>query len=153
MQNLPKVNIYTDGACMGNPGPGGWAVVLNNDYATKLISGSCKQTTNNRMELLAVINGLKALKKKCKVELYSDSKYIVNAINLHWLDNWKNNGWLTSSGTDVKNIDLWNELIQLLKEHEVKFNWVKGHNGNYFNDMCDNAAREAAKRCNSDGSY
>lgn len=152
MQNLPEVKIYTDGACIGNPGPGGWAVILTNDNATKLISGRCCDTTNNRMELLAVLNGLKALRRKCSVNIYSDSKYIVDAINSHWLDNWKNNGWITSSGGLVKNKDLWEELIQLLKEHHVRFNWVKGHNGDRFNEECDRAAREEAQRCIVSGS-
>lgn len=153
MQNLPEVKIYTDGACIGNPGPGGWAAILTNDHATKLISGGHCDTTNNRMEMLAVLNGLKALRRKCSVNIYSDSKYIVDAINSHWLDNWKNNGWITSSGNLVKNKDLWEELIQLLKEHDVRFNWVKGHNGDRFNEECDRAARENAQRCSVSGSY
>lgn len=137
----PFVTIYTDGACSGNPGPGGWGVILMHEQNKKELSGGETDTTNNRMELLAVIRGLKTLTKPCDVELYSDSAYVINAFNQNWIENWQKNDWKTSSKSPVKNKDLWLELLSLLKVHNVKFIKVKGHSDNQFNNRCDELAR------------
>lgn len=137
----PFVTIYTDGACSGNPGPGGWGVILMHGQNKKELSGGETDTTNNRMELLAVIRGLKTLTKPCDVELYSDSAYVINAFNQNWIENWQKNDWKTSSKAPVKNKDLWLELLSLLKVHNVKFIKVKGHSDNQFNNRCDELAR------------
>lgn len=134
------VTIYTDGACSGNPGAGGWGAVLISGDRKKEISGFDESTTNNRMELTAVIEALLLLKQRCNVELYSDSAYVVNAINQNWLDNWKKNGWKGSDKKPVKNIELWQELDYLLNVHNVKFNKVKGHSDNELNNRCDELA-------------
>ena len=134
------VTIYTDGACSGNPGAGGWGAVLISGDRKKEISGFDENTTNNRMELTAVIEALLLLKQRCNVELYSDSAYVVNAINQNWLDNWKNNGWKGSDKKPVKNIELWQELDYLLNIHNVHFNKVKGHSDNELNNRCDELA-------------
>ena len=141
-----EVKIYTDGASSGNPGPGGYGVVLLHNRHRKELSGGFRKTTNNRMELMAVIEGLKALKKKCKVTIYSDSKYIVDAIELGWLENWINKNWKKSNKEKVLNTDLWQQLYDLLKEHEVKFEWVKGHDGNPENERCDVLAVSAYQK-------
>lgn len=144
-----KVTIYTDGACSGNPGAGGWGAILMTKNKTKEISGFDPNTTNNKMELLAVIEALKLLKAPCKVELYSDSAYVVNAMNLGWLDNWKNNGWKGSDKKEVKNIELWKQLDSLLAVHSVNFIKVKGHADNKFNNRCDELATgEISKHAN-----
>ena len=137
----PFVTIYTDGACSGNPGPGGWGVILMHEQNKKELSGGETNTTNNRMELLAVIRSLKTLTKPCDVELYSDSAYVINAFNQNWIENWQKNDWKTSSKSPVKNKDLWLELLSLLKVHNVKFIKVKGHSDNQFNNRCDELAR------------
>lgn len=137
----PFVTIYTDGACSGNPGPGGWGVILMHGQNKKELSGGETDTTNNRMELLAVICSLKTLTKPCDVELYSDSAYVINAFNQNWIENWQKNDWKTSSKSPVKNKDLWLELLSLLKVHNVKFIKVKGHSDNQFNNRCDELAR------------
>lgn len=136
-ENLYKVTIYTDGACSGNPGAGGWGAILMCDGKKKEFSGFDPETTNNKMELTAVIVALSKLKKPCEVELYSDSAYVVNAINQGWLENWKNNGWRGSDKKPVKNIELWLELDGLLMTHKVNFNKVKGHADNEYNNRCD----------------
>ena len=142
-----KLEIYTDGACSGNPGPGGWAYVLKYGNTLKEQSGFEKDTTNNRMELLAVIKGLEQVKKICQTEVYSDSSYIVNAINQGWLRNWQNNGWRTSDKKDVKNRDLWEQIIELNAKWSPKYIWVKGHSTNELNNRCDELARgEILKR-------
>ena len=133
---MKKVTIYTDGACSGNPGPGGWGAILRYGERMKELSGGEKETTNNRMELLGAISALSALKEPCEVELYTDSQYLSNAINLGWLRTWKSKGW-TRKGGELKNIDLWKELDGLLNTHSVKFFWVKGHADNEFNNRCD----------------
>lgn len=131
------VTIYTDGACSGNPGAGGWgAVLMYGDYK-KEISGYEPNTTNNKMELTAVIKALQVLKKECTVKLYSDSAYVVNSVSQKWLDNWKNNGWKGADKKPVKNIDLWQTLDELLLKHQVTFIKVKGHADNEFNNRCD----------------
>ena len=140
MFNLNEVTIYTDGACSGNPGPGGWAAILMAGGHTKELSGGDKDTTNNRMELLGVISGLKALKYPCKVTVYSDSAYIVNAFNQGWIDKWIQNGWKNSAKAQVANIDLWKELVELTSRHEVTFMKVKGHADNEYNNRCDELA-------------
>ena len=140
---MQNVTIYTDGACSGNPGPGGWAAVLIAGEHQKEISGGEKTTTNNIMELTAILEGLKALKEPCEVDLYSDSAYSVNAFNQGWIWNWIKKGWKTSSGEPVKNREIWEELLQLTKTHKVTFHKVKGHSTNELNNRCDELARNA----------
>ena len=136
---MKKVSIYTDGACSGNPGPGGWGAILLYGEKAKELSGGHPATTNNRMELMSVIAALEALKEPCKVELYSDSQYVVKAVNEGWLTNWQKRGWRRKEG-EVKNLDLWLTLIPLLEFHEVSFNWVKGHAEDAYNNRCDELA-------------
>ncbi len=143
---MKKVIIYTDGACSGNPGPGGWGTILMYEDNKKEISGGEKETTNNIMEITAVIEGLKLLKYPCEVEIYSDSAYVVNAFNQNWIANWKKNGWKNSKKEDVKNRELWEKLEELIKPHEVTFIKVKGHSDNEFNNRCDELARVAIKQ-------
>ncbi|MBF0515721.1 MAG: ribonuclease HI [Nitrospirae bacterium] len=137
--------MYTDGACSGNPGPGGYGVVMLTVTKTKELSGAYRMTTNNRMELQAIIAGLSALKTTCEVTLYTDSQLIVNAMTKGWLKSWQANNWLTKSKSKVKNIDLWERLDDLCKEHAVSFNWLRGHSGNPENERADSLAREAIK--------
>ena len=138
---MKKVTIYTDGACSGNPGPGGWGSILMFGENKKEISGAKKDTTNNIMEITAVIEALKCLKEECEVEIYSDSAYVVNAFNQGWITNWIKNNWKTSSKEPVKNKELWQELYDLTKTHKVKFIKVKGHSDNEYNNRCDELAR------------
>lgn len=138
-----EVIIYTDGACSGNPGPGGWGAILMYKDAKKEISGGSKDTTNNIMEITAVIEALKCLKKESKVKVYSDSAYTVNAFQQGWIYNWIKKGWKTASGDPVKNKELWQELYDLTKKHQVEFIKVKGHADNEFNNRCDEMARNA----------
>lgn len=145
---LKEINLYTDGACSGNPGPGGYCAILSFSGKEKIISGGFRKTTNNRMELRAVIEGLKALKEKCKVNIYSDSKYIVDAFELGWITKWEKLGWNRNKKDKLINPDLWKKLYSLIKQHEVTFNWVKGHNGNPFNERCDVLAVSAIKKNN-----
>ena len=150
---LKEVTLYTDGACSGNPGPGGWAAILKYGVHEKEMSGSMASTTNNRMELFAVISGLGALKTRCKVSVYSDSTYVVDAINEHWLERWQAKNWKLSGGDAVANQDLWRLLIIVLKKHEVRFFKVKGHSDDPLNNRCDELARGAIKqyiRANAD---
>lgn len=137
---MRNVEIYTDGACSGNPGMGGWGAILVYNGREKEICGSEAQTTNNRMELTAVIEALKALKEPCSVTLTTDSKYVCDAINQEWVYNWKRNGWRKADKKPALNVDLWEELLALLEKHNVKFVWVKGHNGNAYNERCDKLA-------------
>lgn len=139
---MEEVIIYTDGACSGNPGPGGWGSILMYKGNTKEISGGKKDTTNNVMELTAVIEALKLLKFKCKVNLYSDSAYVVNAFNQKWIYGWMKNGWKNASKEPVKNKELWQELYELTKVHDVTFIKVKGHSDNEYNNRCDEMARQ-----------
>lgn len=141
-KNMKNVKIYTDGACSGNPGPGGWGAVLLYGNSKKELSGYDGSTTNNRMELISVIKALQALKEPCKVELYTDSQYVANAINNGWLESWEKKGWKRKGG-EVKNPDLWRELMPLLSKHSVTFIWVKGHADNEHNNRCDELAVEA----------
>ena len=137
---MDKVELFTDGACSGNPGPGGWCAILKTKGAEKLLSGSEYATTNNRMELSAVIYGLKALKRPCCVTVISDSKYVCDAINQHWLESWKKKNWRKSDGKPVLNPELWRELDELMHIHEVSFIWIKGHAGHPENEICDKTA-------------
>ncbi len=145
-----RVEIYTDGACSGNPGIGGWGAVLRYKDIEKEISGGEKYTTNNRMELMAVIQALKALKATCNISLYTDSKYVMCGIT-EWLENWKRNGWHTANKhKEVKNIDLWQELDGLIQKHEIRWIWVKGHNGHAENERCDALARQEVEKIKSE---
>lgn len=141
---MKKVNIYTDGACRGNPGAGGYGVILEYEGNEKEYSGGFASTTNNRMELTAAIVGLEALKQPCEVTLYSDSKYLVDAVLKGWLKSWRSRNWKKSDGKPVLNIDLWDKLIPLLEKHHVTFVWVKGHDGHCYNERCDVLATTAA---------
>jgi ribonuclease HI len=142
-KNDAIVEIYTDGACLGNPGPGGWAAILLYKNSYREISGKETDSTNNRMELCAVIGALKILKKPVKIALYSDSKYVMEGIT-KWIFNWKNNGWKGSGKRQIKNIDLWQELDFEAAKHDIKWLWIKGHNGNHYNEIVDKLARSAA---------
>ena len=142
---MKTVNIYTDGACKGNPGAGGWCAILEYEGKEKELCDGERLTTNNRMELIAAIEGLKALKTQCRVNLYSDSQYLVNAINKGWLDGWKKKGWKKADKSPVLNDDLWKELDSLLSIHEVTFIWVRGHDGHAYNERCDALASAKAE--------
>ena len=144
---MKKVQIYTDGACSGNPGVGGWAAILLYNGHEKEISGYNKDTTNNRMELFAIIQGLHALKEPCEVELYSDSAYAVDAVNKGWLDAWQRSDWKTADKKEVKNRDLWRDLLLKTARHKVTFVKVKGHSDNALNNRCDELARAEIKKC------
>ena len=137
MAELKKVEIFTDGACSGNPGPGGWGAILRYGSRELELSGGEKSTTNNRMELTAVIKALSALKEPCKVTLTTDSKYVCEAINQGWVYSWQKNGWRKADKKPALNVDLWEELLPLLETHEVEFVWVKGHAGHPENERCD----------------
>ena len=138
---LKTVDIYTDGACSGNPGPGGWAAVLRFGVHEKELSGNMPHTTNNRMEVFAVISALGALKERCHVRIHSDSTYVVNAFQQHWLDNWQRRGWKTSDGKPVENQDLWRLLLIVVRKHEVEFIKVPGHADCAENNRCEELAR------------
>ena len=143
---MKKVEIYTDGACSGNPGLGGYCAILIYKGVEKVVKGSEKDTTNNRMELLAVIKGLEALKEPCQVDLYSDSQYVVDAFNKGWIETWQQNNWRTSNKSDVKNVDLWKQLISLTQINTVNFIKVRGHADNEYNNKCDKLAVEEYKK-------
>ena len=145
---MRKIRIYADGACQGNPGPGGYGVVLLYGEYRKEISGGYRKTTNNRMELTAVIKGLEALKERCQVDLYSDSKYVVDALSKGWAARWRENGWYRNKNENAVNPDLWERLLELCEEHEVTFYWVRGHSGIPENERCDQLARESTTRPN-----
>lgn len=137
---MKNVEIYTDGACSGNPGKGGWGAVLVYGNNEKEISGAAADTTNNRMELTAVIEALNALKEPCNVTLTTDSKYVCDAVNQQWVYSWRKNGWKKADKKPALNIDLWEQLLKLLDIHTVTFNWVRGHNGHPYNERCDTLA-------------
>lgn len=143
---MENVVIYTDGACSGNPGPGGWGAILMYKENKKEISGGDKNTTNNIMEITAVLQALRLLKFECKVQIYSDSAYVVNAFKNGWIYNWMKNGWKTANKEPVKNKELWIELYEFTKKHEIEFIKVKGHSDNEFNNRCDELARNAIKQ-------
>ena len=140
---MDNIILYTDGACSGNPGPGGWGAVLIFDGIEKELSGANPSTTNNIMEITAVIEGLKALKRPCNVNIYSDSAYVVNCFEKDWINNWIKNNWVNSKKEPVKNKELWLELLNLTKLHNVTFNKVKGHSNVKYNNRCDELARSA----------
>jgi len=142
---MKDIMIYTDGACSGNPGPGGWGAVLMYEGNIKELSGGEKLTTNNRMELVSVIQALRALKESCKVTVYSDSAYVVNGFQQRWIDNWQRNGWQNSKKQPVENQDLWKALLKEMERHQVSYVKVKGHSDNEWNNHCDKLAREAIK--------
>lgn len=142
---MKKIEIFTDGACSGNPGPGGYGVILKYKDNVKELWGGEPDTTNNRMELTAVITGLKALKEPCEVNLYSDSKYIIDAVTKGWAVKWKENNWIKSDKKKALNSDLWEQLLELLKIHKVNFFWVKGHAGHAENERCDQLAVKGSK--------
>lgn len=138
--DMKEIEIFTDGACSGNPGPGGYGVILRYKGVTKELSGGAAETTNNRMELTAVITGLSALKEPCCVKLYSDSKYIIDAVTKGWAAKWQANGWIKADKKPALNSDLWEKLLALLEIHKVEFIWVKGHAGHPENERCDELA-------------
>ena len=142
---LEQITITTDGACIGNPGPGGWAALLKFKAKEKMISGNEADTTNNRMELLAVIEGLQALKRRCHVTIVTDSQYVMKAFKEGWLQKWERNGWRTADKKPVKNQDLWEDLVALEQKHDVHWQWVKGHNGHPDNERVDQEARSQAE--------
>lgn len=143
---LTKVEMFTDGACSGNPGPGGWGTILRCNGTEKEMSGGEGNTTNNRMELLAVINGLSALNRKCDVTIYTDSQYVVNGITKGWAESWKKNGWRKKDKKPALNADLWDMLLTLLAGHEYSFVWLKGHDGHPENKRCDALAVAESKK-------
>ena len=143
---MKTVEIYTDGACSGNPGPGGWGAILRYGAHEKELSGGEAMTTNNRMELTAVIAALEALKESCVVELWSDSKYVVDALTLGWAEKWRANGWKKPDKKTALNPDLWEKLLTLAAEHEMHYHWVKGHADNEYNNRCDALAVAARER-------
>jgi ribonuclease HI len=145
MDEIKKVILYTDGACSGNPGKGGYGAILMYENNIKEISGYEEDTTNNRMEITAVLKGLELLKYRCKIDIYSDSSYVVDSVEKGWLYSWVKNNWINSSKKEVKNIDLWKEMLKYLKLHDVKFIKVKGHSDNEYNNRCDKLATSAIK--------
>ena len=146
MASGSKVDIYTDGACKGNPGPGGYGAVLLSGHRRKELSGGYRMTTNNRMELLAAIAGLEALSERCEVTLYSDSTYLVNAMERGWARKWQANGWRRNKKEKALNPDLWDKILTLCEHHPVQFRWVRGHAGNAENERCDDLATTTAER-------
>ena len=143
---MKTVTIYTDGACSGNPGPGGWGAILEWNGVEKELSGGENPTTNNRMELLAVISALEKLNQSCIVELFSDSKYVIDALTKGWLTSWIKNGWRKADKKPVLNVDLWQRLLPLLEKHEMHYHWVKGHAENEKNNRCDQMAVAESKK-------
>ncbi|NLD95387.1 MAG: ribonuclease HI [Fibrobacter sp.] len=143
---MKKITIYSDGACSGNPGPGGYGVILKFNDITKELSAGFKNTTNNRMEIMGAIVGLEALKEPCDVTIVTDSQYLVNAIEKGWAKKWKSQGWMRNKKEPALNPDLWDRLLKLVSKHTVTFQWVRGHNGHPENERCDELAVEAASR-------
>ena len=143
---MKEVSIYTDGACSGNPGPGGWAAILRYKGQEKVLSGGERETTNNRMELTAALRALEALKEPCRVTLKSDSRYLVDAVTKGWARSWRAKGWMRNAKEPAKNPELWEALLQQLEKHEVQFLWVKGHAEDPYNDRCDKLAVAESKK-------
>jgi ribonuclease HI len=141
-----EIKIYTDGACSGNPGPGGYGTVLIYNGIRKELSGGYANTTNNRMEIMAVLKGLEALKESCRITVYSDSKYVVDAIEKGWVEKWRRNNWMRNNKEKALNVDLWQSLLALMAKHEVCFQWVKGHHTNEENNRCDQLAVQASRK-------
>ncbi|MCL5781279.1 MAG: ribonuclease HI [Bacillota bacterium] len=146
ISDLKNVTIYTDGACSGNPGPGGYGVVMLYKDHRKEMSAGFRDTTNNRMEILAAIVGLESLQERCNVTIYTDSQYLINAIEKGWAKKWRANGWMRNKKEPALNADLWERLLKLCERHNVKFVWVRGHSGNPENERCDRLAVEASKQ-------
>jgi ribonuclease HI len=146
---VKKIEIFTDGACLGNPGPGGWGAILRYQQNEKELCGAAPNTTNNRMELTGVIEALKLLKEPCQIELYSDSKYVCDGISKGWAKSWRSKGWIKSDKKPALNSDLWAILLDLLEIHSVRFNWIKGHNAHPENERCDALASQAAAKIKS----
>jgi ribonuclease HI len=144
-EGIPEVDIYADGACSGNPGPGGFAAILTGRGREKVVSGGEPHTTNNRMELLAVISALEALKRPCRVKVTTDSTYVVKGMS-EWIHGWRRNGWKNSQKKDVLNRDLWERLLKAAEGHAIEWAWIKGHNGHVFNERCDELARAEIER-------
>ncbi len=136
-ENLKKVELFADGACSGNPGPGGWGTILRFGEIEKELCGGEKETTNNRMEIIAVLEGLRALKYPCSVTVTTDSQYVFNSITKGWAESWKKNGWIKKDKKPALNADLWEQLLAEIAKHEVEFRWIKGHNGHSENERCD----------------
>lgn len=147
-KRLKQVVIYTDGACLGNPGPGGYGVILLYGKHRKELSGGFRLTTNNRMEIMAAIVGLSALKERCKVTVYTDSQYLADAMMQGWAKRWKSNGWRRNKKERALNSDLWDKLLNLCEQHDVEFVWIRGHNGNPENERCDKLSMQAAEQKN-----
>ena len=143
---MKTVTVFTDGACSGNPGPGGWAAILQYGGAEKVLSGGAADTTNNRMELLGVISALEALKEPCRVELYSDSKYVIDALQKRWVWGWKSRGWIKSDKKPALNPDLWERLLPLVEKHDMVYHWIKGHAETEENNRCDQLAVAESKK-------
>ena len=143
---MKTVTVFTDGACSGNPGPGGWAAILRYGGAEKVLSGGAADTTNNRMELLGVISALEALKEPCRVELYSDSKYVIDALQKRWVWGWKQRGWIKSDKKPALNRDLWERLLPLVENHDMVYHWIKGHAETEENNRCDQLAVAESKK-------
>lgn len=141
---MKKIEIYTDGSCLGNPGPGGWGAILKFNDSEKVIHGAEKDTTNNRMELKAALEAIKSVKEPCEIDLYTDSNYLRQGIT-EWMQNWKKNGWKTASRKPVKNVDLWQAIDDVIQSHKIDWHWVKAHNGHTENERVDKIAREAIK--------
>ena len=148
---MREVSIYTDGACSGNPGPGGWGAILLYGKHKKELSGGEAQTTNNRMEIMGAIMALEALKEPCVVKLYTDSQYIVNAIEKRWVYKWRANNWMRDKKEPAKNVDLWVRLVDLLEHHSVTLHWVKGHSDNPYNNRCDQLAVAESRKWSQKG--
>ena len=148
---MKSVRIYTDGACSGNPGPGGWGAILVCEGKEKVLSGGETPTTNNRMELTAAVRALLALKRPCKVDLFSDSSYLVNALTKGWLENWIKKGWRKADGSPVLTPDLWQELLSAAAPHDLTWHWVKGHAGHEYNERCDRLAVGEIKKLSGNG--
>lgn len=143
---MKQVTLYTDGACSGNPGPGGYGAILTYGKHSKQLSGGFRNTTNNRMEILAVIKGLELLKEPCTVTVVTDSQYVANAMNKGWARKWRSNGWRRGNKEKALNVDLWQKLLDLADKHRVSFQWVRGHNGHPMNERCDTLAVAASRR-------
>ncbi len=143
-----KLQIYTDGACLGNPGPGGWAAIIIENGQERVFSGNDNMTTNNRMELLAIIKALESINENLELIIYTDSKYVINGVT-SWIKNWEANSWKNSTKQPVKNVDLWKKLDMNAKKHNIEWIWVKGHSGNFFNEKVDEIARGQAQMLKS----
>lgn len=146
IENLKDVTVFTDGACQGNPGPGGYCAVLIYESKRRIVKGGFRRTTNNRMEMMAAISALEALRYKCRVTIWTDSKYLCDSVRLGWAKGWKKKGWVVKSGSKAANVDLWERLLGLCETHDVTFEWIKGHAGHEENEMCDELSVEESRK-------